>query len=173
MRPVNPGATSRRPSRRARRAGHQARRRFFPTCASRRPIMGPEGESERSQIVARLRLRTGLMLPAESPTKLPASSCGFPQNSADLSGPTRRAKRGTYIRRQPKLAVTGNLNEVNKKRKGSQAFEFISILMVPGRGLEPPRCYPLVPETSASTNSATRAGEEGRAMYAGGRELSN
>src|SRR5215470_4050572 len=30
--------------------------------------------------------------------------------------------------------------------------------MVPGRGLEPPRCYPLVPETSASTNSATRAG---------------
>ena len=46
-------------------------------------------------------------------------------------------------------------------------------LLVPGRGLEPPRCYPLVPETSASTNSATRAGEEGRAMYAGGRELSN
>jgi hypothetical protein len=31
--------------------------------------------------------------------------------------------------------------------------------LVPGRGLEPPRCYPLVPETSASTNSATRAGQ--------------
>jgi hypothetical protein len=44
--------------------------------------------------------------------------------------------------------------------------------LVPGRGLEPPRCYSLVPETSASTNSATRAGEEGRAMYARGRELS-
>ena len=29
--------------------------------------------------------------------------------------------------------------------------------MVPGKGLEPPRCYSLVPETSASTNSATRA----------------
>jgi hypothetical protein len=28
---------------------------------------------------------------------------------------------------------------------------------LPGRGLEPPRSYPLVPETSASTNSATRA----------------
>src|SRR5262252_5439685 len=39
-------------------------------------------------------------------------------------------------------------------------------VLVPGRGLEPPRSYPLVPETSASTNSATRAGEEGRAMYA-------
>ncbi len=27
-------------------------------------------------------------------------------------------------------------------------------VLVPRRGLEPPRCYPLVPETSASTNSA-------------------
>ena len=46
------------------------------------------------------------------------------------------------------------------------AWKPVEGVLVPGRGLEPPRSYPLVPETSASTNSATRAGEEGREMYA-------
>ena len=43
------------------------------------------------------------------------------------------------------------------KTKKPLRMQRLFMYLVPRRGLEPPRCYSLVPETSASTNSATWA----------------
>ena len=43
------------------------------------------------------------------------------------------------------------------KTKKPLRMQRLFMCLVPRRGLEPPRCYSLVPETSASTNSATWA----------------
>ena len=57
------------------------------------------------------------------------------------------ASRETQMRATMKKATGGRWLESNDLVK-------VCLNLVPRRGLEPPRCYSLVPETSASTNSA-------------------
>jgi hypothetical protein len=52
-----------------------------------------------------------------------------------------------------------NLNIEDQKKTAANATVFsdfieLKSILVPRKGLEPPRSYSLVPETSASTNSA-------------------
>ena len=68
------------------------------------------------------------------------------------------------MRRNPRF---GGASVVQKGKRKMQVFDFqaLAFCWVPGAGIEPARIAPLVFETSASTDSAIRAGEcQGQAL---------
>ncbi len=82
---------------------------------------------------------------------------------ATEAGQTSHAVAGALGHRSP--AVTHYIERGTRRgastkqlpRKGFRAFSKGARSFVRSGGLEPPRCYPLEPESSASTNSATIA----------------
>ena len=75
--------------------------------------------------------------------------------SADDLVPVADANNARTPRRNAVVTSPGNIQKNVNDFKGESEF------MVRSEGLEPPRCYPLPPQGSASTNSATSAKDVG------------
>jgi hypothetical protein len=76
-----------------------------------------------------------------------AKLCHDDRLRPSFSGGLREARRGLVSPLGPRRSFDAQF-----------VVESRAICFVREGGLEPPRCYPLAPQASASTNSATRAG---------------
>ena len=65
---------------------------------------------------------------------------------------SRNLRRNIFVNYSVRYTLSLSLSLSKHRRKKTVLRRFFN--MVPKRGLEPPRFYSLVPETSASTNSA-------------------
>lgn len=85
---------------------------------------------------------------------LPVSASGSVPNGSSIAAAIVMGSMGSSGEAR-KDCIDADFSETRKNPDGSLIHRgFIELGMVPRRGLEPPRCYSLVPETSASTNSA-------------------
>ena len=78
------------------------------------------------------------------------------RTSMSLLSSSNEAIRSASVNEVSMLGAS-TTTKVNSPKKIHRKPVDLIYLMVPRKGLEPPRCYSLVPETSASTNSATWA----------------
>ena len=84
------------------------------------------------------------------------------RNLINIKAPSKIQFSGCSARRkaQQYLRAASICNAAMRPKIG-----FGRVVLVPRKGLEPPRSYSLVPETSASTNSATWASQDKGLLY--------
>ena len=97
---------------------------------------------------------TRRLLPSLPESVLLAATCGFASNDSPIVT-TIAAGGMVSIGDEEAGRIDTSFEQTRKNPVGSMIQRgSLELGMVPRRGLEPPRCYSLVPETSASTNSA-------------------
>jgi hypothetical protein len=122
--------------------------RRFGTCRHRDPGQGLGRTGHRGRFQGHRSLVVAVAHPASVLTTGPARPAAGARALRNQAGPIRSAGRSDPTPETP---------NGSRSRLPSQLLAAVGGWFVRKGGLEPPRCYPLEPESSASTNSATFA----------------